>query len=576
MSPICYLLLVFAPASQEPALIDGAYHGPYDEVLTDGVAAAAQQKDGESGLLLDTWDRWEFWFEHQRETLFRGGNDRSIKALKPNGRYGKELWALQRQEVEELGVPLLVRALDSPHPELREAAALSLGRIGSSVALKHLEKLLKDGVPQVRQAALLGLGMLENEDALLLLASQFSNDSFPGGHRAFAALGLGLSGRPEAAQLLNTYLERNLKADRLFGEMEVALQGAVWAAGLLDHADLSITLIEGATQLEKTAAAASIRVRTLILHSLGALGHSVSRPFLTKNLFSGDVAIERAAALAIGRLGDSGAIPALAARLLGQEGDLETRMFCLLAAGQIGGPVASRLLDDYAKESVKHRNLRAAWGIAVGLSQAGVLYDDLKTELSARKKNARPGKVRRDEEQLRGALALGLGLFGDPRVVQDLWTNLNVKGVDADFAGYLGIAMGYLGGPKALEHLLAICQRKNQNAESLRGYVLGLGMIRDPQAAQQLTQILIEDQDPQVRWAAARAHGFTRTQKSFDLIVEALRDGGEVQAKPQDRADLLLALGYLGDRSRADLLASLLHGLNYGQDFRLLRCLRSY
>ncbi|MFQ5747910.1 MAG: HEAT repeat domain-containing protein, partial [Planctomycetota bacterium] len=266
---LSFLLLLAAPAvPQDEPLVRGAYHGPFDEALDESVFRG---KNGRRSGSRETWERWEFWFEFEREALFRGPGRPDDLVLGKDGRYGSGPEALGRPAVLEQAVPLLVVALRSPHAAVREAASLALGRVAAPGSPQALQAMLQDPSAPVRQAALLGLGLSGMGKALVPLAEVFSNRAQSAGERALAALGLGLSGRKEAGELLEQYLRANLKPDRLFGEEETVLLGAVWACGRLGEARLVPVLLQGFQDLERNAATASRRTRTVILAALGQM-----------------------------------------------------------------------------------------------------------------------------------------------------------------------------------------------------------------------------------------------------------------------------------------------------------------
>lgn len=557
---------LLALALQEAPLLRGAYRGPYEEVLIEEAAAAKARRP-----LVDGWDRWEFWFEHEKEFLFRGAVEFPPAAVAADGRYGRS--SLTRHAVMEQAVPRLLRALAAREPELREAAALALGRIGGPEAGAALRSTVADPVGEVRQAALLALGSLGDGEGLSCLAEVFSDRTRPAGERAIAAVALGLAGCAESRSLLAGYLEWNLDADRVQGEEEKVLLGALFGAGVLRAPELTRLLCESVAELEAVAAASSRRVRTVALHALGASGDPAARPFLAERLFCGDAPIERAAAQALGRLGDRGALPALAARFAAG-GDLETRLFCLLGAGRLGGPSAHVFLESAREEARRHRQLRAAWALAVGLCR-GPGLGDIESELRTRPGGeAVSASVRRDEERYRGALALALGLFGDVRSEEALEAVLAPEGSDPDFLGYVATALGALRGPRALETLLGAVQRGPAQADFRRGLALGLGLTREEAAAEAITGLLIEDPDPSVRWCAARALSHARSATALARLCSAL-DAAQGR-EPARVAHWLLGLGYLGDRHVGEGLGSVLSGLNYRQEFPLLRALGSY
>lgn len=578
MALILAPVLLLCPLPQEVPLVQGAYRGPYDEVLIE-------QARARESVLLDGWERWEFWFEHEQAGLFRGPVEAAPSALQADGRYAPRNDALRRGVVSEAAAPLLLRALESPLPELREAAALSLGRCGLPSSADALIAAADDPIAQVRQAALLGLGLLRNDQALVELGERFTNPGLTLGDRSFAALGLGLSRRAEAVPFLAAALERDLRADRLAGEEEKLLQATIWACGLLGSSDLVATLMTRTEELERTAASASRRVRTLTLWALGAIGDASATSFLVNRLSHPDLAVQRSAAQALGRLRDPGALGGLAERL-DQGGDLQARVFCFLAVGRIGGPAAARVLEGHTDAVRVNRQLHSAWGLAAGMAGASSLMDGIFAELisgpdldpwDAKGGSRSVSDPRRDEERMRGALAMGLALYGDAALVEDLGTLIRRKGIDPDFAGYLCTAAGYLGGSKAAAVLQEAAASSLTQEDTRRGLATGLALVGHPESAARCVELLLDPTEaPSVRLAAARAQGLARFGQSMRRILDALELDLGSPALAERNAHLLLAVGYLGDPYRGDRLASALEGWNFRQEFRLMRCLASY
>ncbi|MDP6849356.1 MAG: HEAT repeat domain-containing protein [Planctomycetota bacterium] len=574
---LCLPALSFAILPQERPLIRGAYRGPYDEVLAAEVASRESTREA---ILIDGWNRWEFWFEYERSNLFQGKSREQTRLLLPNGNYGLGEWRLSREQVLGTSLPLLHKLIESPFPEVREASALSIGRIGDSSSLPFLLSAAEDSIAQVRQAALLGLGLLDNDRALVYLGERFSETKGPINDQCFAAIGMGLSGRKEAAELLRMALERNLKTDRLFGEQERLLLATIWGAGLQGSEGFVPALVMGGAELSSNAAAASRRVRSLICWALGAIGDSSSRGWLVRQLRGRDPALQRAAAQAISSLGDTGAIPVLA-EVASAPVDLQTRILCLLAIGQLGGETSTSHLEALAPITQKHRQLQAAWGIAVGLSKSDALIEDVFNEFISKEKrdpwedDPASLKMRRDEERLRGALALGLAFHGDQRTVEQFSEAALRKGGDPDFVGYLCIALGYLGGEKAAQTLKEVHENGNSQADSRRGLALGWALLNTEEGAVQAAKMVIGESNASVRLSAARSLALTHSAAAQELITNELKSSSSKHS-PADVAHMVLALGFLGDPYQADRLSATVEGLNYRQEFSLLRALSSY
>ena len=564
-------------ALQGTPLYRGTYRGPYEEVLIEQAAVAEVEQPG---VVLDGYERWEFWFEHQREALLLGPVADEPDALLPDGRYGFHSWSLRRGKVLDQALPVLLEAMKSSHPEIREAAALSLGRVGDPSAFPALEEATSDPYAQVRQAAYLGLGLLADNRSVVTLSEHFSHSGRPVEDRAFAVVGLGLTRRPEAARLLQAALARHMRPDHLYGEDETLLVAEIWAAGLLRSPAMVPLLIHGYQELERKAKVASRRVRGFILYALGAIGDPSARPFLGRALDAKELQLQRAAAQALGRLGDPGSIGILA-RYLEDHRDPQSRIFCLLAAGRLGGRSAAVLLERENEPSRMHRQVHAAWGLAVGLASAGNLVEDVYWSFRSGDRespllsSAEDSPARRDEERLRGGLALGLGFYGDRRMVEELAAVAARPGVDPDFAGYLAMALGRMGGDEALASLHRL-ERRIHQADGRRGLAWGFGLVGTEPAGEAVLEMLLEEGDATVRLAAARALGLVRSQDALDAILAALEESRGETADTVVQSHFVLALGFLADPYRGDRLAATLDGLNYRVSSRLVRSLASY
>ncbi len=567
------LLCLGAVQPQEPSRVPGAYRGPSDEVLED------QERALRAGLnpqaLADAWDRWEFWFESWRDRLLRGPAESPPLAVTPQGRYGHAGGALHRQTVLEEGVPLLVLALRDGDAAVREAAVRALGRIAAPGTAGDLLQALEDPDPAVRQAAFLALGMSGDGRALVELGDRFLGRG-PAEARAFAALGLALSGRSEAVELLRLYLNRALAPEQIVGEEEIAVQGALLAAASLENPAFTSTLLRGWQRLRPAEGAAASRVRSLLLGALGATRAPEAKPILRRALAAADANESRAAALALARGGDASDLEFLA-ETVRSSADFQTREYALLAIGTLGTAGAGDVLASLEEITRRERQLRAAWALATGLARWSGGIEQVRDEfLYATGAARREGRLRRDEEQLRGAHALALGFFGDARAVAWLQRVARREGVYADLRGYADLAIGYLDGPDSLPFLLEEAGRGDLQRDARRGLVRGLGLLARTPATRELVRFVLDDPDPSVRRAAAEALTFHRSEEAFRTILARLTDGGELRLPAGHRPQALLALGYLGDLHRGEGPGVLLAGADSRLQSPLLRALESY
>ncbi|MHC4822747.1 MAG: HEAT repeat domain-containing protein [Planctomycetota bacterium] len=576
-APFSAILLL--AALQEPSSVPGAYRGPEDETLLEFVShGQGAGGTGSSSQLISPfsggWDRWEFWFEHERDVLFRGGPDFPARAVNDRGTYGTEDWSMERQDLLLTSMPLLIDALDSDLPAIREAAALSLGRIGYSSADFFLQRATRDKVESVRQAAYMGLGLLSSEQGVDFLIHTFEEET-EASTRAFAALGLGLSGRVEAGSSLKAYLNTVFYDESWRKQEDLALAAMVAAGvhGSKDFTPLLMNLLQSTSEEGR-----SNRLVSAAIQGLGALGDSRARPMLESMLRDGDGTIPEAAAQALGRLGDRAAVGSLA-DTYEEVNDARLRSFCLLAIGRLGGHQADLKLKALRPAKKEEASIHAAWALAAGMSRLDGAYPQLVSTLlygTDDREHSDDDAPRRDEEVLRGAAALGLGLYGAPGAKSQFAVCLEAEGADPSFRGYLAMGLGMLATHPADELLLELAQDKSVPVMTRRGIAAGLGLSNSERTSVALVDMLIRDEDDNVRWSAARALSTSRSSAALRRLSQSLRAELDQEKHQLQTAHLVLGLGFLGDAHDGATISSMLSGMDFRQESRLLVALRNY
>lgn len=575
---IAALLLLAAP--QEPSSVPGSLRGPQDETLLE--LTTLRLANGEQGetphfntnSVVSGMNRWEFWFEHERDVLFRGEPDFPARAVNEHGSYGGESWAVERQDLLLTSMPLLIDALHSDVPAIREAAALSLGRIGYPAADTFLQRTTKDPVESVRQAAYMGLGLMASEQGTEFLIHAFEdNDDY--GTRAFAALGLGLSGRVEGGTVLKGYLNK-VYYNESWKAQEDLLLASMLAAGVHGSNDFTPLLMNLLKAMDGQAT--TTRLRTTAIQALGAIGDRRARPTLEEALNAKEYGVPEAAAQALGRLGDKGAVGQLAT-MVRESNDVRLQSLCMLAIGRLGGRQAEAVLKELRPVKGDEENLHAAWAIAAGMSGHDGAYPALVATLlhgTDDREHGENDSPRRDEEELRGAAAIGLGLYGAPGGKSQIEKVLEMKNVRPTFRGYMATGLGLLGTDAADELLLKLAVNEKMTPDERRGIATGLGLAKSEKTSIALVKILLEDEDDGVRWAASRALATSRSTAALRLLAEGLRtELGEINQRVQ-AAHLVLGLGFLGDAHNGATISSMLAGMDYRQENRLIGALSHY
>ncbi len=573
-----FALILSSGLAQEIPQVPGAYRGPEQERVlgadleyrASGVLGLASRRSG-----------WEFWFEHEREILLRGEPDYPARAVGEDGRYGGEAWSMQRNHLLVSSLPLLVEALYTGDPALREAAALALGRIGYPASQSLLEAALADPEPAVRQAACLGLGLLATTEAETALRERFENTALDSAARGFAAIGLGLSGRTGAGSSLKLHFSGLREGSREATD-PVLTQAVVIAASVHGSRDFVTLLLELAAEQAKREGAGSVPLRVAIFQALGALGDSRATECMTGALAESYGDLARAAAQALGRLGDTSAVPALADKARATH-DPDVRSLCVLAIGRIGGNRATEELVKIKPVMETDDGTSAAWMLANGLARSKDAYERMRGVVLAGARADQGIKVAeasaaRGDETLRSAAAIGLGLFGNPQAFEALDAALNAAGEgDPALQGYLATALGMLRTPQAEERLLVLASEASDlGAEARRGLVMGLGVAGTERTALALARLMVADADPEVRWTGARALAYARSNDALEVLAGDLRSCLEQERVPERAAHLVLGLGFLGDVHQGATLDGLVAGMDFLQESRLLDALRAY
>lgn len=577
--PLLVFALLLPAAGQEAPQVPGAYRGPDQEralgldpeIVASPLLQVAQRRAG-----------WEAWFEHERELLFRGEPDFPARAVGEDGRYGGSDWAVRRDELLLNALPLLIQALTGEDSALREAAAIALGRVGYPASHGLLAAALGDPQRSVQQAACLGLGLLGTEDAEGTLRGVFEDAERDEVTRGFAALGLGLSGRVGAGSALKIHLN-GVIAKRDAVPSPSLTQAVVIAAGVHGSRDFVPLLQELDARLAGSGGAAERRLRASTYQALGGIGDERAATALVAALDGEGDDLARAAAQALARIRSTATIGPLAAAARASN-DPEKRALCLIAIGRIGGNRAQEELKKLQPKQGAEDAVQAAWLLASGLARGESSYARMEEVLEAGlrgggKVRAHEASIRRGDETVRGAAAIGLGLFRNPQSfgLFDRVLDAAAEGLDPDFAGYAATALGMLQTREAEQRLLDLAAERDSLPAGLRrGLAIGLGLCATERSSAELARIVSGDPSAEVRWAGARALSYARSNEALRLIVEQLRGCLEQKQPPAASAHLVLGLGFLGDLHQGATLDGLVAGMDFLQESRLLETLRAY
>jgi HEAT repeat protein len=335
------------------------------------------------------------------------------------GLLGASLALAQGRDIRYLGKPAAewAQQLKSPEAQQRRCAAFALGKIGPQAqpAVDDLLALLKeDRDAAVREAAAGALGrigqgnrgLLEGGRVVPALIQALKKDPSPQVRRS-AAWALGLLGA-DVAPVAAPALVETLKND---ADLAV-LQNAAWALGALapDNEEVVQASVSALRHCLRGKDAAVLRETAKALSKLGEAAHAALpellltcdhpnsetraaavrallelatpqdkdavAPALEKILKSDpNPDTRRNAALALGKVGDPAALPALQDIL--DKGDSKQKQQAALALGGINSAEAVALLRKTLKDADPELRLRAAVSLGKLAAIATDAYEDL-------------------------------------------------------------------------------------------------------------------------------------------------------------------------------------------------------
>lgn len=419
---------------------------------------------------------------------------------------------------------LLVELTRAPEPQVRAAAVQALGRTGAAV---DLARFLDDGAREVRLAALLGLGSSGNVANAYQLLSRIE------GTLRGETLAVALA----AAALLDGAAKRTFASEVarnvLSPDPSVRTAAALAAARQPDEQrhEVARTLLRAADRQARAAAAE--------LLGDGAGAEEVAT--LTAMASDRDVAVRRAAALALGRSRHELALPALQTAFE-LEHEVDTQAIQLLAIGAHGGDAAAPFLTGIMANGSKTLRAHAALALALwgrgrdAKAAAAAIADAHRAERNRDQQGAyllalgllRHGPARdlfverlqtSQNSSTRGAAAIALGLLGDRAALPALVDA--AKSDSCPWARAQAVRAAAQLGVAAFDLLVATL-RDDKDATVRGTAAIALGGLRDERAAEQLMRIAANESEPAAVRAAA-ATGLGRHFRRADARLPELR-----------------------------------------------------
>lgn len=322
-------------------------------------------------LTTESDDGWWLWWEYNKMEFLRP-NRLGMWGFPATGQDAEgELKAsssVARARLE----PMLLEAVSDPDPAIRSAAAIAFSRISGGESVDALLRLLGDPSEEVRERAILALGATGSDKAVQPLISM-ARDGTPVENskervspyaRPLAIVALALGRRAGFHSDLDAGVAKIVRAQTGSDREPVVAAALIYQALVPcpEFARLALDIVDDTTL--------SPAVRCRAVESLSHSSDSGVPGRLVKLLTGPRLDLRRSAALALGSVRDSEALPALQVAF-GTEPEPLTRGFILVSIGRQGGSKARDLLLKVAKEGEPTMRPWAALALGILARPAG-------------------------------------------------------------------------------------------------------------------------------------------------------------------------------------------------------------
>lgn len=559
----------------------------------------------------DDLTRWVYWWEFHKDPYLRLKD--SLSGLGPVTNPDDVFFgASTREEVRDLVaisdsdrrdriLPRLKEALDrTEQTDITSSCLVAMAKLGVERSdiqlLPECRARLRSPVQEVRETAALAMGISQLPDALedlIALASDAprgreltARGEVDDRTRAFACYGIGLVAWPSSSADLKRRAHDAI-AD-LLGDARTSSRNvqvaAINALRLLRPDDEAareqaiVTLLAfGERDLGRGRELVQAHVPPAIAKLVGRGG---DRALALAATFTAHLAAEskrapelrQSAALALAELcsppeRDPRFADAVATlrRTSEQDKDQQTRLFALMALGQIGG-AGNRtfLLKALARG---HNAIEKPWaGLALGVLE----FDRLEREASAATPDETIGTAlartmsAAKNPDLVASMAIALGLCRHDASADLLREQLQQLRAQEEPAGYVALGLALMGATGAAAELDDIVRSSVRKPDLLRQAAIALGKLGDRRAADTLQQMLAgeaEDQPNLAKLSAiSSALGFIGDRRSIDPLIKMLFDGNLTELS---RAFAAVALGGIADKEDLPWGSKIAVDLNY-------------
>ncbi|MFO1076467.1 MAG: HEAT repeat domain-containing protein [Planctomycetota bacterium] len=594
MLPRALQVVLVAAAVLGPLFAHGGqYRGRFDSPPTPGQPPDAPGVNTGARPIAPDSVAWETWWEFNKEPFLQrraladggptsGSDDFYLGARRREVRV--DLLAPTDDDLEKTIVPELAALLrKEKNRDIATACLVGLGKIGRDGPRVELEPtitpLIARDDQEVRETAVLALG-IAGRDGMLPALLAIAGDTPEGRRlndraevaertRAFATFGLGLLARrsKDAAikQQVHDFCMHAITAkDQVSNEVRVAALNAVGVINLDEAKGAQKRLLwQTVDELldwfgrdlgpadEAAQAHAAIAISRLLGRGATAL-HQRSKERFADELqarHKRGVPVRRAAVIALGAIVepaeneiDDGLFSRVLQTIYEKGSDQHERLFSLVSLGRIGGATNREfLLKAYARGNKSSERPWAAIGLGLQAFERGsrgdvdesvsrILLEDL---------------VAANEESLRGALGIAIGLIGDPKAAPVVRKVLTETERDQVSAGYLCTSLALLGDRDAVPLLGDILDRSVRRAFLMTNCAVALGLLGDREAATRLAAQMQKSDSVAVLASLATAIGRIGDRRSIAPLVELLHDEERTKLA---RAFVAAALGGIGDK----------------------------
>ena len=493
----------------------------------------------------------------------------------------KSLGGLAAAQTNRSHLPALLKTLQTDaDPEVRIAAAQTLGRIGGNEVVKALQAVLEtERQGRVQVEAIGGIFRQENAGMAALLLRLLDNPNLDLSARSETVRCLGQTRHASAQEKLTAVLAKDPEdslrqaAATALGSFDNTNAVAALANALATDAEPGVR-IEAATALGKLRSA---RTPTAVSALITALQKDQDNSIKAGGVMRMGNSVRGAAATALGLLRDPAALPALD-KALQRDPDASVRAEAATALGGLGRPEAVNRLETAFRRDRNH-NVRAnalnSFAALTGTNRTSFFIKEYETN-PAMRRELMPilGRISSPEivtlllQSLaeegwvdRAAMAEVLGSSGDTRALAPL-LDLLTKDRSAQTRAAAATALGVLGRSEALPALETALLDKAGTVSTEAAWALG--HIGDARAVPALSRVLAGP-NLKLKFPAAFALAEIGDRKAAPALEPLLR-----QTDEQTRLAAASALAFLDDPQGMTVLKDMLHSSANWQRFAAL------